>query len=231
MSLLAARHGMLCSLKAPAPVGIPAKTMRCDFKYDHFDPTTLVDNGGIGATWTHVEDDVYDFYYNNTNWGSRKWGHIGGSIGGLFNTYAYRAGSGTVYPMTQHEYDIVDMNLEGVTDVAQLLGSAYKTRNLFSIRNTGSVTNFDRFLAHGNRAMLYTSIPLFDTSSAVNVSQMCRNATAVTTGALALYTQMSTQANPPTSYSSCFSNCGSGNASGQAELAQIPSSWGGTMAV
>ena len=207
---------------------IPAKTMRLDFKYDHFNPITgLTDYGGIGATWTHVHDDIYDFYYNNTNWGSRAWANINGGIGGLFNTYAYR-GSSYVYPMTQHEYDVIDMNLDGVTNVSQLLGSAYKARNLFSIRNTGSVTNFDRFLAHGNRVMLYTSIPLFDTSSATNVANMCKQAKNVTTGALALYTQMSTQTNPPSSYNGCFSNCGSNTRTGKAELAQIPKSWGGT---
>jgi len=207
--------------------GLPAKTMRFDFKYDHFDPTTLTDFGGIGATWTHVHDDIYDFYYNNTNWGSRTWSNAG--AGGLFNTYAYRSGSSYVYPMTLHEYDVIDMNLEGVTDVSQLLGSAYKVKNLFSIRNTGSVTNFDRFLAHGTRQMLYTSIPLFDTSSATNVSMMCVNTRNVTTGALALYTQMSTQTTPPATYNGCFTNCGSDTVTGAAELAQIPTSWGGTM--
>lgn len=208
--------------------GLPAKTMRFDFKYDHFNPITdLANYGGIGATWTHVRDDIYDFYYNNTNWGSRGWANLNGGIGGLFNTYAYMGGSSYVYPMTQHEYDVLDMNLDGVTDVSQLLGSAYKARNLFSIRNTGSVTNFDRFLAHGSKAMLYTSIPLFDTSSATKVTNMCKNARNVTTGALALYTQMSTQTNPPSSHSNCFSNCGVATQTGAAELAQIPSSWGG----
>lgn len=221
--------GKVLGKKALPPLA--ARSMRFDFKYDHFNPTTeLTDRGGIGATWTHVRDDIYDFYYNNTNWGSRSWANIGGGIGGLFNTYGYKNGSRYVFPMTQHEYDVIDMNLEGVTDVSQLLGSAYKARNLFSIRNTGSVTNFSRFLAHGSRQMLYTSIPLFDTSSATDVSMMCTKAMEVTTGALALYTQMSTQTTPPATHSSCFTNCGAGTTTGAAELSQIPTSWGGTMA-
>ena len=231
MSLLAARHGMLCSLKEPAPVGIPAKTMRFDFKYDHFDPTTLSDRGGIGATWTHVEDDVYDFYYNSTNWGKRTWPNTGGGSGGLFNTYGYKKGSSYVYPMTQHQFDLIDMNLEGVTDVSELIGSAWQVQNIFSIRNSGSVTNFNTFLAHNRRNVSYTSIPLFDTSSAVDVGNMCLNAVSVTTGALALYTQMSTQANPPTTTTNCFRNCGKNTTTGAAELAQIPTTWGGTMSV
>lgn len=228
MSLLAARHGMLCSLKAPAPVGIPAKTVRFDFKYDHFDPTTLVDYGGLGATWTHVEDDVYDFYYDSTDWGSRSWSHLDAQRN-LF--YAYSS-SISDQPFTSHNFDVIDANLEGVTDVEQLFGGLGMggLKSIESIRNTSSVTNFNSFLYRGRVAAQFTSIPLFDTSSAVDVRNMCNNARNVTTGALALYTQMSTQANPPTSYSGCFSNCGSGNASGRAELAQIPTTWGGTMA-
>jgi hypothetical protein len=40
-----------------------------------------------------------------------------------------------------------------------------------------------------------------------------------------LYNQMSTQANPHTSTTRCFANCGSNTTSGAAELAQIPSGW------
>jgi surface protein len=74
------------------------------------------------------------------------------------------------------------------------------------------------------------SIPLLDTSSATNVYSMFNGCTAVESGALALYQQMSTQTTPPTTYTYCFTNCGSGTTTGAAELAQIPTSWGGTMA-
>ena len=207
--------------------GIPAKTVRFDFKYDHFDPTTLVDYGGLGATWTHVEADVYDFYFNDTDWGIRRFSF---GDGPLFRTYS---SSSSDAPFRTHSFDILDANLEGVTDAEQLFGgtSFIGLQSIASIRNTSSVTNFKNFLSMGAVAAYYTSIPLFDTSSATDVSGMFRTARNVTTGALAMYTQMSTQANPPTSYSGCFTNCGSGNASGKAELAQIPRSWGGTMAV
>ena len=210
--------------------GLPAKTMRFDFKYDHFDPTTLVDYGGIGATWTHVEDDVYDFYYNSTDWGTRLWPHLSGSKRNLF--FAYSAStSASDQPFANRNYDVIDANLEGVTNVEQLLGgsSMKGLQSIASISNTSSVTNFIGFLSMGQNIAAYTSIPLFDTSSAVDVSQMFRNAKNVETGALAMYTQMSTQANPPTRYSSCFSNCGVNTVTGAAELAQIPTSWGGTM--
>ena len=91
--------------------------------------------------------------------------------------------------------------------------------------NTSSVGNF--------QSMFYNctdlaSVPLFDTSSATNVSYMFSGCTAVASGSLALYQQMSSQSTPPSTYTQCFRNCGSNTVSGQAELAQIPASWGGT---
>lgn len=210
--------------------GLPAKTMRFDFHYDNFDPTTLVDYGGLGATWTHVEDDVYDFYYNSTDWGLRSWPHLSGATRNLF--FAYSAStSASDQPFANRNYDVIDANLEGVTNVEQLLGgtSMKGLQSIASIRNTSSVTNFKGFLSMGSPTAAYTSIPLFDTSSAVDVSQMFRNAKNVETGALAMYTQMSTQANPPTSHSDCFTNCGANTVTGAAERSQIPTDWGGTM--
>lgn len=72
------------------------------------------------------------------------------------------------------------------------------------------------------------TVPLFDTSSMTKVDGMFNGCTNVESGALTLYQQMSTQANPPTRVTNCFKNCGSGSTAGAAELAEIPASWGGT---
>ena len=148
------------------------RSMRFNFKYDHFDPTTgLVDRSDIGATWTHVADDVYDFHYDNADWGART---ISGNTGGLFNVYATGSGTSRVFPMTQHQFDVLDMDMTGVTTVSSLFSSAWSVQNIFSIRNTSSVTNFNLFIAHNSRTVAIPSLPLFDTSSAVDVSNMCR---------------------------------------------------------
>jgi hypothetical protein len=47
----------------------------------------------------------------------------------------------------------------------------------------------------------------------------------VQSGALALYQQASSQANPPTNHHSTFSMCGENTDTGAAELAQIPYEW------
>ena len=73
-----------------------------------------------------------------------------------------------------------------------------------------------------------TRVPLYDTSSATNVSNMFQRCYNVESGALALYEQMSTQATVPTTHSKTFELCGRDTTTGAAELAQIPGSWGGT---
>ncbi len=73
-----------------------------------------------------------------------------------------------------------------------------------------------------------TSVPLFDTSAVTNIGAMFQSCTKVEGGALALYQQASTQQTPPANHNNVFKDCGKDTATGAAELAQIPSDWGGT---
>ena len=74
------------------------------------------------------------------------------------------------------------------------------------------------------------SIPSLITDNAADVGGMFKECYKVSSGSLALYTQMSSQAFPPSSHGDCFKYCGRDTTTGAAELAQIPTSWGGTMA-
>lgn len=91
--------------------------------------------------------------------------------------------------------------------------------------DTKSVTNMDSMFESCGELV---SIPLFDTTHVTAMDNMFDNCVNVQTGALALYTQASTQANPPETYDGCFTQCGTNTQTGAAELAQIPASWGGT---
>lgn len=79
-----------------------------------------------------------------------------------------------------------------------------------------------------------TSIPsTLNTSSCTNMEGMFRGCVNVQSGALALYQQASTQTTPPSRHPNVFLNCGASadpSAPIHAEMAQIPTSWGGTMA-
>ena len=104
--------------------------------------------------------------------------------------------------------------LEDETLILEVLGA-----------NTSGVTNMSNMFKY---CTSLTTAPLFDTSSVTNMSQMFDECTNVETGALALYQQASTQATPPSDHDRTFRHCGSGTVTGTAELAQIPSDWGGT---
>lgn len=91
--------------------------------------------------------------------------------------------------------------------------------------DTSTIVNGSYFAAG---AFALKNVPLLNTSRMSNVVSMFRSCYAVEHGALDLYNQMSTQTVPPRSHNSTFQACGRDTTSGSAELAQIPSSWGGT---
>jgi len=92
--------------------------------------------------------------------------------------------------------------------------------------NTSNVTIMTSMLEQCNSLK---TIPLLNTSSVIDTYCMCYASLNVESGALALYQQLSTQTTPPSIYSNTFYRCGSDTVTGAAELAQIPTSWGGTL--
>ena len=117
-----------------------------------------------------------------------------------------------------------DLDLAGATDVIGMFAEcdvlttmrAYNTANATDMRQM-----FDGCIA-------LEEVLLLRTDKARIVDNMFRNCRAVESGALALYLQMSGQTTPPSSHWQTFVYCGADTASGAAELAQIPTSWGGT---
>ncbi len=74
-----------------------------------------------------------------------------------------------------------------------------------------------------------TSVPSVTLPAATNTSSMFSGCTAVASGVLTMYNYLSTKTVAVTTYNDTFTNCGSNTTTGAAELAQIPTSWGGTM--
>ena len=282
----------------PITSELPARTMRFDFKYDHFNPITdLTDYSSSGLIWTHVEDDIYDFYYDNPVW---SYNYVDkSSAQGLFNIYK----TGNTYPMSNHQFDVIDSNLTGVTVLNRLFNSANQVKNCV-LKHTESVTDFTSMFYHNTMCLQsvssiditsaesldtfyngkgayascntfvftrnpsvqapvcsmknsfygsiaeYVTLPdtfkpgycyhtfensklkmvpsNFDVSSVSNVEGMFKTTTLVESGALAMYNKLSALDPLPTYGTGTFENCGSDTVTGAAELAQIPSSWGGT---
>ena len=88
--------------------------------------------------------------------------------------------------------------------------------------DTSNVTIMDMMF---NYCEQLTNIPLFNTSKVTDMDYMLYGCSKIESGALALYQQASSQANPPTNHEKTFYNCGSDTVNGAAELAQIPSDW------
>lgn len=88
--------------------------------------------------------------------------------------------------------------------------------------NTSNVTNMNAFCLY---CTSLTEIPLFNTSKVTDISSAFEFCYNVQSGMLALYTQASSQANPPTSHRGTFFDCGTNTESGRAELNDIPSDW------
>lgn len=108
-----------------------------------------------------------------------------------------------------------------VTNMKSMFASCSSLTNS-PLYDTSKVTNMDSMFYH---CYILSSVPLFDTSNVNDMRSMFDYCYNVQSGALALYQQASTQANPPTYHDCTFRYCGRYTQTGAAELAQIPSNW------
>ena len=120
--------------------------------------------------------------------------------------------------------NLVNVALFDTTSTTNISEMFFYCRSLKSLPlyDTSNVTNMYDLCLHCE-SLLY--VPLLDTSSCNNVGNMFNSCHNVRSGALALYQQMSTQANPPASHGNAFYNCGRDTVTGAAELALIPDDW------
>lgn len=153
-------------------------------------------------------------------------------------------GEGQLMPI-----DLPAFNCAKATDLSSMFHNAWRI-NSITLKNTNNVTNvkniFNGTLSLKEVTLFDTSnvtdmsgmfkncnnlkhIPLFDTSKVINIDEAFYNCSFVESGALALYNQASTQANPPISHNSTFAFCGELTQTGNIELHQIPESWGGKL--
>lgn len=127
------------------------------------------------------------------------------------------------YMFNQSGLEIVpDLDYSHATDMSSIFSFSLITYcpDLY----TPSVTNLSAAFEHTP----LTNVPDLTTDNATDVRWMFNVCPLVESGALDLYTKMSSQTTPPSLHNSCFAACGSSTTTGAAELAQIPNSWGGT---
>lgn len=124
-------------------------------------------------------------------------------------------------------YNVVEVLGANTTGITNMQSMFYYCSSLTTVPlfDTSSVTDMTTMF---RSCSSLTAIPLFNTSSVTSMNNMCRDCSNVESGALALYNQASSQTTPPSNHSFTFRNCGKDTVTGAAELAQIPSTWGGT---
>lgn len=190
----------------------PSPYLVFEFSESDFVPTTSLLNSNYRniSTWSRVSsspnrwkltvNNFVDYYSGQT--------HIGIGLGFLFIDSYNQTGNLTP------EY------LGGGT--CKLIGSG----NLNIVDPYGNTCEtMDRMFQNCTGLTEFSTLQC---SNVVNVGGMFNNCYNVTEGALAQYTWFNTYGINITNHSGTFSNCGSVTQTGAAELAQIPTGWGGT---
>lgn len=205
------------------PLNLPANTVRVR-TYNGQPPSKGSTTSYETATLVPGTTDIYDVYKSGTSFRSLL-------LDASNVIEVLGANTSNVTDMTFMFYycdRLSSVSLFDTSSVTSMERMFLNCRSLTSVPlfNTSNVTTM--YYMFGTCSSL-TSVPLFNTSKVTQMGYMFNECYNVSSGALALYQQASTQANPPSSHTRTFYKCGRDTTTGAAELAQIPSSWGGTM--
>lgn len=153
---------------------------------------------GNSQTLVDSTNNVWDIYKRSNNW----------------------------YELFKNNRNVLEVLGANTTNVTDMFSMFHGCSSLTSVAlfDTSNVTDMNGML---KICETLTSVPLFNTSNVTDMSYMFEACYNVESGALALYQQASSQTNPPADHSDTFRWCGALTTTGSAELAQIPSSWGG----
>lgn len=117
--------------------------------------------------------------------------------------------------------EVLGANTTNVTNMQLMFVNCLTLTNV-QLFDTSNVTDMNSMF-QGCSSLTY--IPLFCISKVTSMSLAFYNCVNVESGALALYQQASSQANPPVSHDRTFKDCGKDTITGSTELAQIPDDW------
>lgn len=194
---------------------LPAYTLRLRFS-EGYTPTF---SKGTGVQ-VSSSPNIWDLTYNNTNWGS-----LLSNQSDLLEVLG--ANTSNVTQMGAMFYlctSLTSVALFDTSNVSNMNSTFSNCTSLITVPlfDTSNVTDmWGMFLSCSS----LTSVPLFNTSNVTDMRSVFRECRNVQSGALALYQQASTQANPPSDHSLTFRNCGTNTQTGAAELVQIPDDW------
>lgn len=128
----------------------------------------------------------------------------------------------------------ITLDCRSCTDLSYAFNTQEGIRTDFpNLNNTYNVTNWEgAFSRYANTVTLKNSqlvIPDYDFSNATRVTEMFAFNPYVSGGISSTYAKLSALGTQVTSHWRCFSGCGVSSEQGRAELALIPTAWGGTL--
>lgn len=218
------------------PSTIPDHTIRCRFAPGFVPSDAPSHRPTTTKTLVVPDQNIWDITRESPDWGFLV---MEMGRGGLIEVLGAKSSGVTDMSATFRDCTLLEsvalFDTSSVTTMGG--GEAYGMfKHCYALKraplfDTSSCANMKNMFAGGvyydDPIMQLEEVPLFDTSSCTDMSNMFFKCKNVKSGALALYQQASTQATVP-SHSNTFNQCGTDTVTGAAELAQIPSSWGGT---
>ena len=206
-----------------------ANTLRFEFSKMDYDPT--VAGVGSSGTWKKLNakfHNVWDWTRNNTYWGTAFKNAFTSS-----DNFVSVIGCGTLStPIAMYQMFMGCTTLKyvcylpttNVTNFENAFGGCSSLEIIEYFDTTAAVTIQSCFYGCSSLKKL----PLISSASSMtSVSSAFNGCVSVESGALDNYNTLSV-VEGITSHTDTFKNCGKDTTTGAAELAQIPSDWGGT---
>ena len=205
------------------PFNLPPFTLRLQYK-EGITPELYGSGQYAKGTITQVSvsPNIWDWTYENPDWTAPH------GISIVPGTPEHDEGGCDTH--LSNLIAVLGGNTTGVTRMNQLLVCAWDLEYC-ALFDTSHVEDFHGFMENYDSAVKdvpLKEIPDFDFRSAKYVTFAFLNLVNVDTGILSTYNKLAALGNQIVTHVDTFYNCGSQTVQGAAELAQIPSSWGGT---
>ena len=155
---------------------------------------------GDTKTLVDAEQNIWDIYIASNNWSHFYYDPDGGEI-----------------------LDVIGANTTNVTSMHETFHWCRKMTHI-ALFDTRNVTSMSQMLLS---CETLTAIPSYDVTNVYSINEAFANCFKVETGALAMYQKLSAKQSIGY-HAETFEQCGRDTVAGATELAQIPSSWGGT---
>lgn len=206
--------GTILEIDPYNPYKLPDRTVRVKYVSGTEPPSYY------GSTLIDADENIWQYKVNSSDWYGENVSNWEVLLGANFTTV-------TTPPRLRYAENLVRIESADLTGLSNLNEFLKNNTTIQSVENikTPNITNI--YMAFFGCTSL-TKIPMFDVTNVTLGGYAFKNCTNVQTGALAMYQALTNKTSAVTFHTDMFKNCGSNTTTGAAELAQIPSDWGGT---